>query len=52
MEEPEQLSSIYHDMQTAMSRDSSLDILLLHYGSVRIPLGVVLKSYSITIAPI
>jgi len=50
MEELEQLSSIYYDMQTAMSRDLSLDILPLRYRSVQIPLEVVLKSYSITIA--
>jgi len=49
MEEPEQLSSIYYNMQTAISRDLSLDILPLHHRSVRKPLGAVLKSYSITI---
>jgi len=48
MEEPEQLSSIYHDIQTAISRDLSLDILPLHHRSVRKPLGAVLKSCSIT----
>jgi len=52
MEELEQLSSIYHNMQTAMSRDSSLNILPLHHRSVRKPLGAVLKSYSIILTPI
>jgi len=52
MEELEQLSSIYYNMQTAMSRDSSLDILPLRHRSIQIPLGAVLKSYSITITPI
>jgi len=49
MEELEQLSSIYYTIQTAMSRDLSLDILPLHHRSIRKPLGVVLKSYSIII---